>query len=58
MTSAFALVVPTHGCKHAGLQTPYFVAVYINGIASTAAPLHMPAVVDDFGNLVIVGGPL
>ena len=58
MNSAFAMVVCTHGCKYPGLVTPYFVAVYVNGVGSTAKPLHLPAVVDDFGNIVIVGGPL
>ncbi len=54
--SAFALVVPTHGIKDKTLQASYFVAVYVLCVKSAA--LHLPAVVDDFGNIVIVGGPL
>jgi hypothetical protein len=56
---ATALEVCTHGCKSALLQTPYFIAVYLVGVKNaTGKPLYLPAVVDDFGSLVIVGGPL
>lgn len=57
MPSATTLVVDTHGCKRATLQAPYFVAVYVF-CAGYKPGIHLPAVVDDFGDLVIVGGPL
>ncbi len=53
MSGAFTLTVPTHGLS---LRAPYFVAVFVVGLDQM--PLHLPAVVDDFGSLVIVGGPL
>ena len=56
MSGAVTVVVDSHGCKYAGFQQPYFVAVYV--LCGGKAALHLPAVVDDFGNLVIVGGPL
>ena len=54
---SMTLVVSTHGCKSAALPQPYFVGVFVF-CAGHVPPLHLPAVVDDFGNLVIVGGAL
>ncbi len=56
MNTAHALAVQTHGCKRQELQTPYFLALFIPYVRGGA--LMVPAVVDDFGSLVIVGGPL
>lgn len=59
MSDAFTIVTSTHACKSAELQTSHMVAVCVRGVSIDGNRwIYLPAVVDDFGNLVIVGGPL
>jgi hypothetical protein len=56
---AFTIVCDTHGCKSEELKTSHMVAVCVCGVSADANRwMYLPAVVDDFGDLVIVGGPL
>lgn len=57
MSAASVLVVPAHGCQSNALRQSYFLAIYVHGVHGFPC-LHFPAVVDDFGSLVVVGGPL
>lgn len=55
--SAFAICCGPHALPHESCPAPYMIAVHICDIKG-APIVYYPACVDDFGALVIVGGPL
>jgi hypothetical protein len=56
-TEAIVTTIRTHGLQSARFPQPYFVQVLLNTVDYSPG-VYLPAVMDDFGNLVVVGGPL